>query len=266
MAARSHIPDWLSALRSYFIFDPLVFLYTAVCGALSLLLSFADKGGRKQHNMARSWSWLIMKTVMCPVEVVGRDKLDLKVPRVYAANHISALDIPLLYTELPIQFRIVAMIYLFSRPFMGWHLRRSGQIAIDPSSMRATFRSLMTGVEDLQNGLSVVIFPEGGRSPNGQLQPFQNGAFYMAIKAQAEVVPVTIVGTYEALPMNGFHIRPRRLRLIFSEPISTRGMTTHQLEEVSRRTYEAIDREYYANSDLRRPEPVAAGAAEVEAR
>ena len=124
----------LSRLRLYFILDPLIFLYTAVCGALSLLSSFFDSDGRIQHGFARVWSKLILATSMSPVEVVGLDKLDLSRAYVYAANHISAMDIPALYASLPIQFRIVATIGIFRRPVIGWHLRRSGQIPIDMST------------------------------------------------------------------------------------------------------------------------------------
>ena len=237
----------LSRLRSYFILDPLIFIYTAVCGAVSLLSSFFDHDGRIQHNIARFWSWLILKTCMSPVAVIGMEKLDVSRAYVYAANHISAMDIPLLYAYLPFQFRIVALIDIFRRPVVGWHLRRSGQIPVDMSTPRATFKSLHGGIEDLKQGLSVVIFPEGSRSPSGAVQPFFNGAFYMATKAQVDVVPLTIVGTYEMLPMNTFHIKPRRLKLIVGKPIFTHGMTTHDLETLAEKTKAAIEEMYAAN-------------------
>src|SRR4051812_48999616 len=245
----------LSRLRSYFILDPLIFIYTAVCGAVSLTCSLFDEDGRVQHNIARFWSWLILKTCMSPVEVVGMDKLDVSRAYVYAANHISAMDIPVLYACLPIQFRIVAVIDIFRRPVVGWHLRRSGQIPIDMTTPRATFKSLHTGIDDLKNGLSVVIFPEGSRSRDGETKPFFNGAFYMATKAQVDVVPVTIVGTYEMLPMNTFHIKPRSLKLIVGQPISTAGMTTHDLEKLAESTKTVIAATYSANRPTTNRQP-----------
>jgi 1-acyl-sn-glycerol-3-phosphate acyltransferase len=242
----------LSRLRSYFILDPLIFLYTAVCGAVSLLSSFFDKDGSTQHNIARFWSWLILKTCMSPVEVIGIEKLDTSKPYVYAANHISAMDIPVLYAYLPIQFRIVAVIDIFRRPVVGWHLRRSGQIPIDMTTPRATFKSLHNGIEDLKQGLSVVIFPEGSRSPDGEIKQFFNGAFYMATKAHVPVVPLTIVGTYEMLPMNTFHIKPQRLKLFVGEPISTEGLTTHDLEKLAEATKRAIAETYSTYRNISR--------------
>ena len=250
--SRSGFLHLLSRLRSYFILDPLIFFYTAVLGAISLAASLFDSSGRTQHGLARAWSWMILKTSMAPVRVYGRDRLDPAQAYVFAANHISAFDIPVLYTGLPVQFRIVAAKYLFRYPFVGWHLKRSGQIAIDPSSARATFKSLSGAVQDLAKGLSVVIFPEGGRSPDGMVKPFMNGAFYVAIKAQVPVVPVTIVGTFEMLPMNTFHIMPRPLELYFGDPIPTAGMTTHQLDQLALQVQDAVEDQYYARSVVQR--------------
>jgi 1-acyl-sn-glycerol-3-phosphate acyltransferase len=252
----SHKPNGflhlLSRLRSYFIFDPLIFLYTAVLGAISLLASVFEKGGRMQHNMAVAWSWLILKTSLSPVKVYGAEKVDFNQAYLFAANHISAMDVPVLYTQIPSQFRIVANKELFRRPFVGWHLTRSGQIPIDRSSPRATFKSLQMAVDDLKNGLSVAIFPEGGRSRDGNIQPFMNGGFYVAVKAQAPVVPVAIVGTYEMLPMDTFHIKPQRLEIHFGEPIPTTGLTTHDLDALSERVKMVVE-EMYQKRKGRRP-------------
>lgn len=232
--------SWPSRLRSYLILDPLIFLYTAVLGAISLTASLFEKSGRIQHNMAVAWSTLILKTSMSPVTAYGADKLDFTQPYLFAANHLSAMDIPVLYTSLNCQFRIVANKELFRRPFVGWHLTRSGQIPIDRSSPRATFKSLQLAVDDLKSGMSVAIFPEGGRSADGTLQPFMNGGFYVAVKAQAPVVPVAIVGTHEMLPMNTFHIRPTKLQIHFGDPIPTTGLTTHDLDKLSEKVKTAV--------------------------
>lgn len=242
-----------SRLRSYFILDPLVFAYTVVMGAGSLLSSLVDKSGRIQHRFAVAWSWMILKTCFSPVTVVNSEHLAGLPPCVVAPNHISAMDIPVLYTSLPFQFRIVANKNLFDYPFMGWHMRRSGQVPIDRTSPRATFKSLSKAVHDLAEGLSVVIFPEGGRAPDGHLQPFMIGAFYLAVKAQAPVLPVAIVGTFEMLPMDTFHIMPQPLKLVIGEPIPTTGLTTHDLESLSEHVRVAVADLYYSHAAL--PDP-----------
>lgn len=242
----------LSRLRSYLIFDPLIFLYTAVLGAISLTASLFEKSGRIQHSMAVAWSWLILKTSLSPVKAYGAEKVDFSRAYLFAANHISAMDVPVLYTNLPCQFRIVANKELFRRPFVGWHLTRSGQIPIDRSSPRATFKSLHMAVDDLRSGLSVAIFPEGGRSNDGEIKEFMNGGFYVAVKAQAPVVPVAIVGTYEMLPLDTFHIKPQRLEVHFGEPIPTTGLTTHDLDTLSERVKKVVEEMYHGALVARR--------------
>jgi 1-acyl-sn-glycerol-3-phosphate acyltransferase len=230
----------LSYLRSILLLNNLIYLYTIVLGAFSLVASIFARTGRTQHRLARVWSWLILKTAMIRVTVLGREKVDITKPHLYAVNHASATDIPTLYVNLPFQFRIIAKHELFRYPFLGWHLRRSGQIPIDRDNAHASFRSLRNAVEGLKKGMPLVVFPEGGRTETGYLQPFLPGAFYVAIKAQVEVVPVALIGTYDVLPINTFHIHPGPVQMIFGEPIPTTGMTLHDMEKLSERVKAAI--------------------------
>jgi len=253
MTTSSKFRNGLSWVRSILFFDPLIYLYTIVLGILSLLSSFIDRDGRIQHGFARLWSRLILHTIFCPVKVEGLDRIDTSRPHVYAVNHISALDIPIVYEHLPFQFRIMAKKELFRYPFMGWHLRRSGQIPVDASSAAASMRSLMKAVKSLQSGMPLVVFPEGGRSPNGQILPFMSGAFYIAIKAGVDVVPMALIGTYEVLKMNSYHIRPGPMELIFGEPISTDGYGLRDMDVLAARVQKAIEDLYYARSQVADP-------------
>ena len=230
----------LSYLRSILILNNLIYLYTIVLGALSLVASLFDGSGRVQQWFARTWSWLILKTAMIRVTVSGRDKVDFTKPHLYAVNHASATDIPTLYVNLPFQFRIIAKHELFRYPFLGWHLRRSGQIPINRDNAHQSFRSLRNAVEGLKKGMPLVVFPEGGRTETGYLQPFLPGAFYVAIKAQVEVVPVALVGTYDILPINTFHLHPGPVQMIFGDPIPTTGMTLHDMEKLAEQVKAAI--------------------------
>ena len=224
-----------------FFFDPLIYLYTIILGTLSLLSSFFDRGGRVQHGFARLWSWLILHTIGSPARVEGLDKIDLSRPHVFVANHVSALDIPVLYTSLPIQFRILAKKELFRYPFMGWHLRRSGQIPVERESAMASMRSLADAAACVRAGTPVVVFPEGGRSDTGEIKPFLSGAFYVAIRAGVDVVPMAIVGTREVLRMNSFHIRPGRIELVVGEPIPTEGYGKRDAEALAARAQKAVE-------------------------
>src|ERR1700687_5248166 len=171
-AAVSRRYGWPSRLRSYFIFDPLIWTYTVVLGIISIPVSvFGDKG-RILHGFARFWSRLIMKTIASPTKGTGLEGIDTSKPYVYAVNHASALDIPVLYVYLPFQFRIAFKKELLAYPIVGWHLKRSGQVCIDQQNPAKSIGSIRAALKSLKSGLPLVIFPEGGRTPDGEGKPF----------------------------------------------------------------------------------------------
>jgi len=236
---------WLSRLRSYFILDPLIWLYTLLMGILALPGGLFDRNGRRLHWFSYAWSWLIMKTIFSPVKVTGLEKIDTTKPHVYAVNHASALDIPVLYVYLPFQFRIAFKKELLSYPVVGWQLKRSGQICIDQQNPSRSIGSIRAALKGIKDGLPLVIFPEGGRTPDGEIKPFLQGAFFLAIKAQVDIIPVALVGTYELLPMNTYHIKCRPLEMRVGEPIPTTGLTMRDLESVSAKVQNALEDLYY---------------------
>jgi 1-acyl-sn-glycerol-3-phosphate acyltransferase len=241
---------WLSRLRSYLILDPLIWLYTMVLGTIVLIVGLFDPHGRRQHRVAAAWSWLICKTMFSPVKVSGLDKVDTSKAHVYAVNHASALDIPVLYVHLPFQFRIAFKKELLSYPGVGWYLKRSGQICLDQQNPARSVGSIRTALKDLRTGMPLVIFPEGGRTPDGEIKSFLPGAFFLAIKAQVDIVPVALVGTFELLPMDTYHIKCRPLEMRVGEPIPTAGLTTRELEKLSNRVKAALETLYYSETLL----------------
>jgi 1-acyl-sn-glycerol-3-phosphate acyltransferase len=250
---------WLSLLRSYFMFDPLIWLYTVVLGIVSIPASLFGEKTRTLHGFARFWSWLIMKTILSPVKVTGLEKIDTSKAHVYAVTHASALDIPVLYVYLPFQFRILFKKELLSYPIVGWHLRRSGQVCIDQQRPTRSIAHIRSAVKSLQAGLPLVIFPEGGRTPDGEIKPFMPGAFYLAIKAQVDIVPIALVGTYELLPMNTYHVKCRPLEMRLGEPIPTAGYTLREMEELSAKVHQAMeDLHYGVNAQVDPDAPVRA--------
>jgi len=234
---------WLSRLRSYFILAPLIWAYTIILGTVSLICSLFDRNGRIQHKFARFWSRLVMKTILSPVKVAGmsNDGFDNSKPRVFAVTHVSALDIPILYVHLPLQFRIIFKSELLAYPFVGWHLRRSGQVCINQQNPAASIGAIKSALRSLRSGMPLVIFPEGGRTRDGQIQPFLPGAFFLAIKAQADIVPIALVDTFDLLPMNTYHIKCQPLEMRVGEPISTTGLTVQDTDAVSSKVKTAIE-------------------------
>ena len=232
--------DGLSYLRSLVVTIPLIYLYTIVMGTISLLVSPFDREGNLQHACARIWARLIMMTSMVRVRVRGLENVDPRAPYVYCANHQSYLDTTLLFGYLPVNFRIMAKASLFRIPFLGWHLKRSGHMPIARDNVRRAARSLLEAAEHIRGGMPVVVFPEGGRSPDGPLQEFKPGTFLLAIRAGVPAVPITIIGTRGALKPNSWHIHPARVEMIIHPPIPTEGMTTKDSERLAQQVRKVI--------------------------
>lgn len=184
-----------------------------------------------------------MKTILSPVKVTGQnlETLDNSKPRVYAVTHGSALDIPILYVNLPFQFRIIFKSELLAYPFVGWHLKRSGQVCINQQNPAVSIGAIKSALRSLRKGMPLVIFPEGGRTPDGKIQPFLPGAFFLAIKAQADIVPIALVDTFDLLPMNTYHIKCQPLEMRVGEPVSTAGLTLRDTETVAAKVKASIE-------------------------
>lgn len=228
--------------RTNLIQLPLLTLMTAICGSFSLLVSFADRDGRMQHRVARFWARAVVWGTGCSIKVRGIENLRSQPVAVYASNHTSYMDTPVIFASLPFQFRILAKKELWPIAFIGWYLDRSGQIPIDTANPHATMSSLGVGVKALRTGTPLFVFPEGGRTETGALKPFLSGAAYLAIRAQVPLVPIALTGVYDLLPIHTRHLYPGELTVRVGEPIETKGMTARQTDELNSRLRSAIER------------------------
>jgi 1-acyl-sn-glycerol-3-phosphate acyltransferase len=240
-------PPFALRLLSYLLLIPLMGLATAGFGCISLLSGLWDKTGRQQHAIARLWARTLLRLSFSPVRIVGVEKLHEHETAVYASNHLSYMDTPVLFARLPFQFRILAKQSLWKIPFIGWYLNRSGQVPVDSKSPRSLVASLNRGVATLKAGLPLVLFPEGGRAATGHLQTMMSGCAYMAIKAQVPLIPLTLIGTYELLPIHVYALHPRPLLIVIGDPIPTTGLHTRDADALTQRLYQAISTAYNAN-------------------
>ena len=235
---------WLT----YLFLIPLIALATIVFGCISLVAGLWDKSGRQQHAIARAWANTLLLVSLSPVSLVHPERLRTRQAAVYASNHLSYYDTPVLFSRLPFQFRILAKQSLWKVPFVGWYLNRSGQIPIDAKSGRSAIAGLLRGAKALQSGIPLVIFPEGGRAADGTMTPFQSGAAFMAIKAQVPLVPLALIGTYELLPIHTYYLLPRPLKIVVGDPIPTEGLTTRDAEALTGRLFNIITAMHAAHS------------------
>jgi 1-acyl-sn-glycerol-3-phosphate acyltransferase len=160
------------------------------------------------------------------MQVEGLEKIDPGRAYVFVANHRSFMDIPVLLAYLPLQFRFLAKKGLFLIPFLGTHLRRAGHLPVVKDNPRASLKSMTDAARILrEHGMSVMLFPEGGRSKDGVLQDFIEGAAYIAVKAGVPVIPIAMTGTREVLPMGSLQIMSGIVELRIGDPIPTENMT-----------------------------------------
>jgi len=230
----------MSFLRSLLVSIPLIALSTIVMDLLSMLVSFFDRSGNLPHHLARLWGKMLLAVSFIRVRAEGVEKLDPNSNYVFVSNHSSYLDIPALLSTIQHQFRFFAKKSLYRIPFLGWHLRWAGHIPVDRSNARASLKSMSEGARIIaQRRISVLLFPEGGRSATG-LRPFKEGAAYIAIKSGVPVVPVAIVGLRELLPMGSSHIRSGRITVRVGDPIPTAGLKLDDRGQLTARMHDRI--------------------------
>ena len=217
----------MAYLWSRLVLIPIGAITTILFGAVSKVLSLTGAPQRKQIEVARAWARTMLFLGGVKVDVEGLEKIDPNGRYVFASNHLSYIDTPVVFSRIPVRFRFLAKIGLFQIPFLGWHLKDAGHIPVPREDPRAALRTLTRTAELIETrGISVLFFPEGGRAMDGKLQEFKDGAAYIAIKAQAPLVPIALIGAREILPMGSGTIRPGRVKLRIGDPIPTVGMST----------------------------------------
>jgi len=241
MSARPNPMPRFYRWRSNVLQTPGFALVTAACGMTALAVSLVDKKGQAQHWIARIWARILVRVSLSRVKLEGEENLRKHPVAVYAPNHTSYMDIPVVFAALPFQFRILARKQLWQWPFIGWYLERSGQMRIDTENPHATLTSLGGAVKALRGGMPLVVFPEGGRTADGTLRPFLSGAAYLAIRAQVPLVPIALKGVYDLLPIHTHHFYPGELTMQVGEPIETKGMSVRQTGELTEQLREAIE-------------------------
>ena len=206
--------------RTVFFLIPCISVYSIVLGTFSILSTFVDRRGHAAHWCARAWSWLILATTGVAVTVEGLERVRPGETYVFISNHQSIYDIPVIFISLPFQLRIIAKESLGNFPFLGWHLRRAGHLLVDRSSPdRAGILKRWRRLVD--DHLSLIIFPEGTRSRDGQVAKFKAGSFMLALDAGLTIVPLSISGTINVMKKGGVTTRPGRVRLVVHPPIAT---------------------------------------------
>lgn len=211
---------------------PIIVLDTLLFGLAGILVAVFDRSGRAAQAMSRAWSLVLLRACGIRVTVAGMDLIPAG-PAVYAANHGSALDIPIVFAHLPVAFRIIYKRSLSHIPLVGWYLFLAGHIAIDRGNPFKARKSLAAAAARIRSGTSVVVFPEGTRSSDESVRSFKRGSFVLALDAGVPVVPVSIVGIKRIAPRGFFSLHPGAVEVRIHTAIETAGRPTQQAEALA---------------------------------
>lgn len=200
---------------------------------LALLVNLLDPSGDRFHRMAAWWGRFCARLMGIDVEITGKELYNPNTNYLIVSNHAGMADIPLILGAIHLNMRFVAKEELGNIPIFGWAIKQAGYVLIKRGQNKEALKSLLKASEVLKNGRSVHIFPEGTRSKTGEIQPFKRGAFMIAQKAHAPILPVTILGSNRITPKKSLRISKARVQIIIGNPIETKGKKAQELQETT---------------------------------
>jgi len=190
----------------------------------------------RRHFWARFWCKGLLKILGIEIEILKKKDLPKGV-YVFMSNHQSQLDIPVLEKVLePYNIRFLAKKSLFKIPFFGWGIRILGYVPVERGDPKEGVKSVLACIEKIKKGFSLVIFPEGTRSPTGELLPFKLGGFIIPLKSKTSIVPVAIWGTRDILPKGSIWFRVsgnKKVKVYIDEPIEVKDFNIKDKEKLS---------------------------------
>jgi 1-acyl-sn-glycerol-3-phosphate acyltransferase len=229
----------IATARFYLMLVVSSFVHATTVIAAALLGVKRRSGGIYDWGTS-DWARDLLAAAGTPVRAVGLERIPRDVPVVYASNHSSMFDIWALAATLPGSVRFVAKQELTRVPLLGRAMVAAGHIVIDRPHPRRALEAYDRAARVIASGVSAVVFPEGTRSRTGELLPFKNAPFGLAIAAQVPVVPVYVHHTFEILPKGGLRLRPRPIRIEVGQPIATTGWGPERRQELRDRVRAAI--------------------------
>ncbi len=221
-------------------FDFSAIVYSAIIGPPAIVSSLMDRSGRWPSFFQRLWVDWLLRTNGIKMRINGMENLKKDQSYVLVSNHASILDIPAMIFSAPFPVRFMAKKSLLWFPIFGWFLYIADHILIDRESPQSALKSLKKASVLLKKGISVIVFPEGTRSPDGEVKEFKRGAFLLAQHSKFPVVPVSISGTYDMLPRQGWCFWPGTVHIRMGEPIPTWDLSHRESNDLMRKVRETI--------------------------
>jgi 1-acyl-sn-glycerol-3-phosphate acyltransferase len=194
--------------------------WTALVGTFGLVHALlARRSPRVTFLVSRLWSPGLLWAGGVKLKVEGLENIPKNQAVIFVSNHQSTADIPVLFSILPLNVRFIAKHVLGYIPFLGWYLHMAGFILINRSDRKKAFLQLESAAKRIRAGTSIIVFPEGTRSPTGEILPFKKGAFSLALKAGVPICPIAIEGSGSLMPKNSWNIHPGPVRVKIGPPV-----------------------------------------------
>jgi len=240
-------------IRTFFVWS-CVAVATLALGVLAFITYPFDRKGKVGHYYARLWGKTALLANRVKVRIEGTEHLNGKGPYIFMSNHQSYYDVFALLGHLPYQFKWLVKKELFSIPYFGWTMAAVGYISIDRGGTRDTVEAMNEAAQKIRDGMSVTIFPEGSRSPDGSIQPFKKGGFTLAIKSKVPIVPIAIDGSRDIMPKDKFTATSGEIRIRMDHPIQTESYSLKDREALMKRVRETICKNFRLLSENRSEE------------
>jgi 1-acyl-sn-glycerol-3-phosphate acyltransferase len=222
---------WLglwAALATLILFFPL------------MIVALFSRTGNLAFSMSKIWAYIMLSVSLVTTEIKNKEKLQKGTSYIIISNHQSLYDILALVTTLGIQFRWFIKKEVLKIPLFGYALYASRNIFIDRSHRDKAIESINKGIDRLPPGVSVMVFAEGTRSPDGQIHEFKKGGFIPAVTRQIPILPVTVNGSRRILPKRSLEIKPGKIQVVIGDPIDTRSYTNANVQALIDKTRQVV--------------------------
>lgn len=205
---------------------------TAFISFWCVIFSLFSNAANNIHKIANLWAKILLFIFNTKVEIIGKENILRGKPQIFMANHQSDFDILIVLAHIPGQFRWLVKKELFHIPVFGAAMKSAGYIEIDRNNRERAMQSLDQAALRIREGKSIMVFPEGTRSRFGEIKPFKQGTFYLAIKSGVPIVPISIIGSGQIMPKRSLEIKPGKIKLVIDKPIDVKNYTLENRQEL----------------------------------
>lgn len=191
-----------------------------------------SRTGNLPFSLSKLWAYTMLAVSLVRTEIKNRDKIRPNTSYIIISNHQSLYDIIALVTTLGIQYRWFIKKEILKVPLFGYGLYASRNIFIDRANTASAIESINKGIDRLPKGVSIMVFAEGTRSPDGKIHEFKKGGFVTAVRRNIPILPVTVNGSRKILPKGSLAFNPGKIQVVVGDPIETRGYTADTVDEL----------------------------------